>query len=52
MLARIKAFFQQETAGGIVLGLAAIAALVISNSPAEALYEAFVECSQSRWSCG
>ena len=43
MLARIKAFFQQETAGGIVLGLAAIAALVISNSPAEALYEAFVE---------
>jgi len=43
MLARIQAFFRQETAGGIVLGLAAIAALVISNSPAEALYEAFVE---------
>ena len=43
MLARIQAFFRQETAGGIVLGLAAFAALVISNSPAEALYEAFVE---------
>jgi NhaA family Na+:H+ antiporter len=35
------AFFAHEAAGGIVLAIAALAALVVSNSPWSALYEAF-----------
>ena len=30
---RIKAFFEFEAAGGIVLALAAVAAMIIANSP-------------------
>ena len=36
-------FFAHESAGGIVLGLAALAALIVSNSPLAAWYEAFLE---------
>lgn len=35
-------FFAQESAGGIVLAVAALAALVVSNSPAAAWYEGFL----------
>ena len=36
-------FFAHESAGGIVLGLAALAALIVSNSPLAAWYEAFLQ---------
>ncbi len=39
---RIKAFFQFEAAGGIVLALAAIAAMIIANSPLNLWYESFI----------
>ena len=35
-------FFAHESAGGVVLGLAALAALVVSNSPLAAWYEGFL----------
>ena len=35
---RIKAFFELEAAGGIVLALAAIAAMIIANSPLNVRY--------------
>ena len=35
-------FFAHESAGGVVLGLAALAALVVSNSPLAAWYEALL----------
>ena len=37
----LKRFFASESAGGIVLAIAALLALVISNSPWAATYEAF-----------
>ncbi|MCD1279683.1 Na+/H+ antiporter NhaA [Psychrobacter sp. CCUG 69069] len=39
---RIKAFFEFEAAGGIVLALAAIAAMIIANSPLSVWYEGFI----------
>lgn len=39
---RIKAFFEFEAAGGIVLALAAIAAMIIANTPLNAWYESFI----------
>ena len=39
---RIKAFFEFEAAGGIVLALAAIAAMIIANSPLNTWYEGFI----------
>ena len=42
MLGRIMGVFRGEAAGGVILGLAALAALVVSNSPLAAAYEAFV----------
>lgn len=39
---RIKAFFEFEAAGGIVLALAAIAAMIIANSPLSTWYEGFI----------
>jgi NhaA family Na+:H+ antiporter len=39
----IRRFFVSDSAGGIVLGLAALAALVVSNSPLAQYYEAFVQ---------
>ncbi|NRD68995.1 Na+/H+ antiporter NhaA [Psychrobacter okhotskensis] len=39
---RIKAFFEFEAAGGIVLALAAIAAMIIANSPLSTWYESFI----------
>ena len=39
---RIKAFFEFEAAGGIVLALAAIAAMIIANSPLNVWYESFI----------
>jgi NhaA family Na+:H+ antiporter len=42
VLEGIRRFIQSESAGGIVLGLAAAAALLIANSPLGAAYDAFV----------
>lgn len=39
---RIKAFFEFEAAGGIVLAMAAIAAMIIANTPLNSWYEAFI----------
>ena len=39
---RIKAFFDLEASGGIVLALAAIAAMIIANTPLNAWYESFI----------
>ncbi|MGP9544359.1 Na+/H+ antiporter NhaA [Psychrobacter sp. AOP7-B1-25] len=39
---RIKAFFEFEAAGGIVLALAAVAAMIIANSPLNVWYESFI----------
>ena len=39
---RIKAFFEFEAAGGIVLAMAAIAAMIIANSPLSTWYEGFI----------
>ncbi len=41
-LHRVKAFFEFEAAGGIVLALAAIAAMIIANSPLSVWYEGFI----------
>ena len=43
LLTDIRRFIQSESAGGVVLGVAALAALVVANSPAAAWYEAFVQ---------
>lgn len=42
MLTGIRRFIQSESAGGVVLGLAAIAALIVANSPASGWYDSFV----------
>jgi NhaA family Na+:H+ antiporter len=42
LLTGIRRFIQSESAGGVVLGLAAIAALLVANSPLGAWYESFV----------
>lgn len=42
MLGRITGIFRGEAAGGVILGLAALAALIVSNSALESAYEAFV----------
>lgn len=39
---RIKAFFELEAAGGIVLALAAILAMIVANSPLHDWYHAFI----------
>ena len=39
---RIKAFFEFEAAGGIVLALAAIAAMIIANTSLSTWYEGFI----------
>jgi NhaA family Na+:H+ antiporter len=36
-------FFAHESAGGVVLGIAALAALIVSNSPLAAWYAAFLQ---------
>lgn len=41
MTGRLKRFFANPSAGGIVLALAALLALIVSNSPWAAAYEAF-----------
>jgi NhaA family Na+:H+ antiporter len=43
VLKGILRFIQSESAGGIVLGVAAILALIVSNSPLGGLYRQFVE---------
>ncbi len=42
MLTGVRRFIQSESAGGVVLGLAALAALIAANSPLAAAYQAFV----------
>ncbi|XHS77862.1 Na+/H+ antiporter NhaA [Burkholderiaceae bacterium UC74_6] len=39
----LRQFLASESAGGVVLGIAALLALIISNSPWAAIYEAFVK---------
>ena len=39
---RIRAFFNLEASGGIVLALAAIAAMIIANTPLNTWYESFI----------
>ncbi len=39
---RIKAFFEFEASGGIILALAAIAAMIIANTPLNVWYESFI----------
>ena len=39
---RIRAFFNLEASGGIVLALAAIAAMIIANTPLSTWYESFI----------
>ena len=43
LLTGIRRFIQSESAGGVVLGLAAVAALVVANSPLAPMYEGFVQ---------
>lgn len=42
MLKPIKNFFELEAAGGIVLALAAVLAMIVANSPWHELYHAFI----------
>ncbi len=42
LLTGIRRFIQSESAGGVVLGLAALAALIVANSPLGTWYESFV----------
>lgn len=42
MFARIKKFFELEAAGGIILALAAIAAMIVANSPLHDWYHHFI----------
>jgi NhaA family Na+:H+ antiporter len=39
---KIKDFFEMEASGGILLALAAIAALIVNNSPLQNYYESFL----------
>ena len=43
MIRRLRSFIESESAGGIVLAVAALLALVISNSPVGGWYQALVE---------
>jgi NhaA family Na+:H+ antiporter len=40
---RVRTFIESESAGGIVLALAALAALIVSNSPLSGAYQALLE---------
>lgn len=42
MLIKIKRFLELEAAGGIVLAIAAILAMIVANSPLQELYDAFI----------
>lgn len=42
MLTKLKAFFALEVAGGVVLAIAAILAMMVANSPLHDLYYAFI----------
>lgn len=42
LLQKIKRFFEYEAAGGIVLAIAAIAAMIVANSPLHHWYESFI----------
>ena len=42
VIRRIRAFFNLEASGGIVLALAAIAAMIIANTPLNVWYESFI----------
>ena len=39
---RIRAFFELEAAGGIVLAVAAVLAMIVANSPLHELYHSFI----------
>lgn len=42
MLTQIKRFLELEAAGGIILAIAAILAMIVANSPLNGLYNAFI----------
>lgn len=42
LISRIKSFFELEAAGGIVLALSALLAMMVANSPLYDLYNAFI----------
>lgn len=42
MIQKIKKLFEYEAAGGIVLAIAAIAAMIVANSPLHDWYESFI----------
>ena len=42
MFQKLKKFFEYEAAGGIVLAIAAIAAMIVANSPLHDWYESFI----------
>lgn len=42
LMTRIKSFFELEAAGGIVLALSAVLAMIVANSPLYDLYNAFI----------
>ena len=43
MIANARRFTESEVAGGVLLAIAAVAALIISNSPLGPLYRSFIE---------
>ncbi len=42
LLTRIRQFLALEIAGGVILALAAILAMIVANSPLKDLYHAFI----------
>jgi Na+:H+ antiporter, NhaA family len=42
-MSRFREFLQEESAGGVLLAVATVLALIASNSPAEPLYDTFLE---------
>ena len=43
MIANARRFIESEAAGGVLLALAAAAALVFANSPLGSLYQSFID---------
>ena len=52
MIANARRFTESEVAGGVLLAIAAVAALIISNSPLGPLYRSFIELRVADDQCG